>query len=137
MKKIIYIILVLIFVFFVRYENVKAISTNVDYYKIDIKTPEFDFSSHKTTCSELLGPNLTRVVKAGIKLIQVAGAIIAIVNGMITLIPAVLAKDADGLKKASKKLVMMAIILALIFIFPSLITLIGHLFNYDISCFFW
>ena len=96
-----------------------------------VVNPDF---GRKQTCEELLGPNLTKVVKAGIRLIQIAGAIIAIVNGMITLIPAVLAKDADGLKKASKKLVMMAIILAIIFLFPTVINLIGKLFNFDISC---
>ena len=88
------------------------------------------------TCEELLGPNLTKVVKAGIKIIQIAGAIIAIVNGMISLIPAVLAKDADGLQKASKKLITMAIILAIIFIFPTIIKLIGNLFKFDTSCIF-
>ena len=55
---------------------------------------------------------------------------------MLALIPAVLAKDADGLQKASKKIVNMVIILAAIFILPSIIKLIGNLFSYDVTCFF-
>ena len=92
-----------------------------------------DFASHES-CSSLLGENLTKIVKAGIRIIQIAAAIIAIVNGMIILIPAVMAKDADGLKAASKKLVLMAIILAAVFLFPTLLRLIGNIFKFDISC---
>ena len=80
--------------------------------------------------------NLTNVIKAGVKIIQIVGAIIAIVNGMIMLIPAVMSKNADELVKVSRKLVIMAIILAMIFIIPALLRIIGHLFNYDLSCFF-
>ena len=92
-----------------------------------------EFAEHQT-CDELLGENLKNLIKAGIRIIQIAGAIIAIVNGMLALIPAVLAKDADGLQKASKKLVSMAIILAALFLFPTLIKIIGNIFSFDITC---
>ena len=134
MKKIVYIILILFFMSFVRIDNLEALNLNNNSYKMEVKVPKF--TEKKYTCEELLGNNLTKVVRAGVKIIQVAGAIIAIVNGMIKLIPAVLAKDADGLQKASKSLVAMAVILALIFILPSLVSMIGHLFKYDVSCFF-
>ena len=136
MKKIVYIILIIFFMFFVSADYIKAIDTNTHNYKIEFKTPNLDFNTDKQTCSQILGSNLTEVVRVGIKLIQVAGAIIAIVNGMLALIPAVLAKDADGLQKASKKIVNMVIILAAIFILPSIIKLIGNLFSYDVTCFF-
>ena len=88
------------------------------------------------SCSELLGSNLTKLVRVVIKAIQIIGAIVAIVNGMITLIPAIMAKDADGLKKAEKKLMLMAIIVVCIFLLPYLVRLIGTWFDFDTSCFF-
>ena len=89
-----------------------------------------------STCGEILGPNLTAIVKASITILQIAGAIIAIVKGMMILIPPILAKDADALKKASKKLVNMAIILVIIFIFRPILRFIGSLLDFDISCIF-
>ena len=50
---------------------------------------------------------------------------------MIILLPAVTSKDADGLRKASSKCVKLAVILAVIEIFPSVIKLIGALFGWD------
>ncbi len=136
MKKILYIILVVFFVFFVSaqeilaYNNYKIASSNAP------EAPQIDFNNKTNTCSEILGSNLTKIVKASIKVIQILGAIIAIVNGMIKLIPAIISKDADGLKKASKTLVSMAIILAIIFILPSIVKLIGDIFKFDTTCFF-
>lgn len=88
-----------------------------------------------SSCSEILGSNLTKVVKAGITIIQIAGAIIALVKGMMTLIPPILAKDADALKKAGKTLVTMAIILVAIFLFRPLLRFIGNVAGFDASCF--
>ncbi len=65
---------------------------------------------------------------------QIIGTIAAIVKGMITLIPAVMAKDAEGLKKAQKTLVTVAIILLCIFLLPYLVRWIGNILGYDISC---
>ena len=85
-------------------------------------------------CSEILGPNLVKVVNIGITAIQIIGAILAIVYGMISLIPAVMAKDTDGLKQAEKKLVIMAIILLCIFLLRYFIKLLGTIFGFDTSC---
>ena len=89
-----------------------------------------------STCGEILGPNLTAIVKASITILQIAGAIIAIVKGMMILIPPILAKDADALKKASKKLVNMAIILVIIFIFRPILRFIGSILDFDNICIF-
>ena len=94
---------------------------------------EFLFGGYMT-CSQILGPNLTKVVHAGIRAMQIVGAILAIVWGMMTLIPAIISKDAEGLKKSEKKLVLMAIILLCIFLLPYLIRWIGNLFDLDVSC---
>ena len=53
---------------------------------------------------------------------------------MIIMIPAVVAKDADGLKKASLKCVKIAVVLAIIEIFPTIIKLVGIIFGFDVSC---
>ena len=87
-----------------------------------------------TGCTRILGPNLTAIVKASITILQIVGAIIAIVKGMMTLIPPILAKDADALKKASKTLTTMAIILVVIFLFKPILTFIGNILDFDTSC---
>ena len=99
----------------------------------EIKDPVIP-EGNLSKCSDILGSNLTAVVKAGITIIQIIGAIIAIVKGMMTLIPPILAKDADALKKASKTLVSMAIILVVIFLFRPLLRFLGNILDFDISC---
>ena len=55
---------------------------------------------------------------------------------MMVLIPPILAKDADALKKASKTLTHMAIILVVIFLFKPLLRFIGSILDFDVSCIF-
>ena len=95
---------------------------------------ELDPDSTPMTCSEILGEPLLTIVKGGITIVQIAAAIIAIVKGMLLLVPAITAKDADGLKKASKTLAILAVILALVVIFRPLVKMIGKLLDYDVSC---
>ena len=95
--------------------------------------PNLGFGAARN-CSEILGPNLTTVVKVGISAIQIVGAVLAIVYGMIALIPAVMSKDTDGLKQAEKKLVIMAIILLCIFLLRYFIKFIGTIFGFDLTC---
>ena len=81
-----------------------------------------------------MGPVLTQVIKGGIVIVQIVCAIIAILNGMLILVPAVVTKDADSLKKSSKKLAMLGIILMLVIIFKPLVRMIATLLEYDITC---
>ncbi len=118
-KKIIFFILFLL-----------LISLNVVSALEDVNVP----SGNLTSCEEILGSNLTIVVKMGITVIQIAGAIIAVVKGMMTLIPPIIAKDADALKKASKTLITMAIVLVVIFLFKPLLRFLGNLLDFDTSC---
>ena len=111
--------------------NEKAIQSLYDHVVSD---PTLDFFGGSRTCKQILGDNLTEVVKAGIKIVQIVGAIIAIVRGMMVLLPAIIAHDSDGLKKAAKTLTYMAIILVVIFLFPGLMRLIGKIAGFDISC---
>lgn len=87
-----------------------------------------------TGCSQILGKNLTALVKASITILQIIAAIIAILKGMMTLIPPIIAHDADALKKASKTLITMAIILVIIFLFKPLLRFIGSIVDFDTSC---
>jgi hypothetical protein len=83
-----------------------------------------------------LGKNLTKIVHAFITVIQIIAAIIAIVKGMITLIPPIVAKDADALKKATKVLMDLAIVLIIVLLFRPIIRLMGNILEFDISCIF-
>ena len=99
-----------------------------------IDNPGISVSSDTMSCTDILGKTLTKVVHGGIILIQVAAGIIAVVKGMIILIPPLVAKDADQLKKASGTLVKMGIVLVLVLIFRPIARLIGTILDYDISC---
>ena len=85
-------------------------------------------------CASILGPNLTKLVHFGVNTLKIVAAIIAIVNGMISFVPAIMSKDQDALKKAGKKCIYMAVVLALIFILPYIARLLGNIFDFDISC---
>ena len=87
------------------------------------------------TCQELLGENLVKIVTFIMDTLRIVASIIAIVNAMIILLPAVVSKDADALKKSEKKLITLAIVLVLIILLPTFITVIGSIFGYDLSCF--
>ena len=93
-----------------------------------------NFGDPETSCSEVLGETLTALVKEAIKWVRIAGAIIAIVNGMLKLIPAIMSKDAEALNKAIKTCITMAIILVFCVLFNWLLNFIGTLFKWDVSC---
>ena len=86
-------------------------------------------------CKELLGNNLMKILSFSMSTIRIVACIIAIVNAMIILLPAVVSKDADALKKSETKLITLAIVLVLIILLPTLLTAIGDIFGYDLSCF--
>ena len=86
------------------------------------------------TCTQILGKTLTAVVKGGIIAIQIIAGIIALIKGMMVLIPPLVAKDAEALKKASGTLVKMGIILVLVLIFRPVVRLIGTILDFDITC---
>lgn len=100
----------------------------------DIAAPTMNFTDKTMTCTEILGKNLTKIVHFAISTLRIVAAIVAIVNGIIIMIPPVIDKDYGSLNKALRKLVSMLIILAIILVFPSLVRVIGKLFEFDISC---
>ena len=106
-------------------------------YKVnatEINSTSLDIASDSMTCAEILGPNLAKMVKLFITIVRIAGAIIAIINGMLSFIPAVVSDDASALKKATKKMIMMLIILAVIGLLPTFIRVIGRIAGFDVTC---
>ena len=53
---------------------------------------------------------------------------------MALLIPPLIDKDSDALKKSSNKLVKMAIILIVVLVFKPLVSFLGEVLGFDISC---
>ena len=92
------------------------------------------FGSKGDKCDKVLGTTLASLVKEAIKWVRIAGGIIAIVNAMLKLIPAIMSKDAEALSKAARTCVIMAIILVFCALFPWLLNLIGSIFKWDVSC---
>ena len=106
-------------------------------YKVnatELNSTTLDIASESMTCADILGPNLIKILKLFIAVIRIAGAIIAIITGMLSYIPAIVSDDASALKKANKKLIMILIILVVIGLFPTLIRVIGRIAGFDLSC---
>lgn len=100
-----------------------------------LKPPtQVGFGEGGDSCSEVLGSTLTALVKEAVKWVRIAGAIIAIVNGMLKLIPAIMSKDAEALNKAFRTCIIMAIVLVFCVLFDWLLGLIGSIFKWDVSC---
>lgn len=133
MKKVLMIMLLfLIGMLNVNASSFEEVSDNM-YILADTPTIT-SFGTGEESCSDILGPTFTELVKLGISIVRIGGSIIAIVNGMLQLVPAIMSKDASALKKALDKCVMMAIILAVIALFPLILNLIGMIFKFDMSC---
>ena len=117
-------------------EKIREIYNNSFYTFIIPGVADGGFGPKGQNCSEILKNNGVKIIKGIVNVLRIAAAIIAIANAMIVLIPAVISKDADGLKKAGRKLVVMAVVLAIVGILPSIVYLIGVVFGYDLSCIF-
>lgn len=94
------------------------------------------FGTAGQTCEEILKPNLAKLIKLGINVLRIAGAIIAIIKGMTLLIPPIMNGDAKAIQVAGRKCVKLGIILLIIGVFPTIIRFIGVIFKYDLSCIF-
>lgn len=117
-------------------QSIDEVKEHFDDVHENFKIPDISIRDNTLNCKELVGENLSKIIKLIITILQIAGAIIAIVNGMITLIPAVVSKDAEALKGAEKKCITMAIVLVLIILLPTLLMFLSKMFGYDLSCIF-
>ena len=124
MKKFIKILFIFLCFFILVKVNASEFATN----------GTLDFTYEKMTCAQILGPNLVKILRLFISIIRIAGAIIAIISGMLSFVPAVVSDDAAALKKASKKAIIIFVILIAIGIFPTLISVIGRIGGFDLSC---
>ena len=116
-------ILIFIFLFFIFTITVFA----------ETDVPTIDIYEGEMNCYQILGENLTKIVHLFISSLRIIGAIIAIVNMSFSIFVAI--KDPDKIKSAQQKCVSMSIVLIIIGLFPTLIRIIGNLFEYDLSCF--
>lgn len=109
---------------------------SIENYEFNAELPEQGFGENGETCEEVVGKNIVKLIKLSISILRIVGAIIAIVNGMMTLIPAVISKDPEALKKAGNKCALMGAVLLVIGVFPTILKVIAGIFDYDISCIF-
>ena len=128
MKKVIYCLL-LISLLFINITILRAASDT------GIETPDgWRISDNDMTCEEILGSNLTKIVHLGVTIVKVVAAIATILYGIIMFLPVVMNDDPKELNKALSKAVKMIIILILILLLPTIIKVIGNIFDFDLSC---
>lgn len=75
----------------------------------------------EASCKTLLGEKTLGYLKTGLTLIQIAGAVLAVVLGMSDFMGAVISGDNDANKKASKRLMTRILLAGLLFLIPTLI----------------
>ena len=127
MKKVIYYLLLISLLFI----NIASLSAASD---TGIETPDgWKISDNDMTCEEILGSNLTKIVHLGVTIVKVVAAIATILYGIMFL-PVVMNDDPKELNKALNKAVKMIIILILILLLPTIIKVIGNIFDFDLSC---
>ena len=85
-------------------------------------------------CKKIFGDAGYKIVNGLIRIIRILAPIVAILVSMITLIPAVTAKDEVKVKAATKKCVTIGIVLLVIEVIPYIVRLIGVILDFDLSC---
>ena len=128
MKKVIYYLLLISLLFI----NIASLSAASD---TGIETPDgWKISDNDMTCEEILGSNLTKIVHLGVTIVKVVAAIATILYGIIMFLPAVMNDDPKELNQSLNNAVKMIIILILILLLPTIIKVIGNIFDFDLSC---
>lgn len=133
-------ILILFFIVFIAFVGIMKTNAKV-VDNVNILTYSGGFNSQGfgeggQECIDIVGENLSKIIKLSINVLRIAGAIIAIIKGMTLLIPPIMNGDAKALQTAGRKCVKLGIVLLIIGVFPTVIRFIGHIFNYDLSCIF-
>lgn len=89
MKKKYVIILLIMITAFIGIKNINASEIKPSDLLNVVTTagelPSSGFGDAGESCADLVGENLGKVIKLGINILRIAGAIIAIVNGMLTM----------------------------------------------------
>lgn len=127
-KKIIFLIILMFF-------NTYYVLADTFYFP-KLEFAKDGFGPIGQTCSQFLGPTVIKIIHSSVGILRIGAVIIVIISAMFTLITAVVTKDADGLKKAGHKCVVMAIVLMAIGIIPSILNVITSVFGFDTTCIF-
>ena len=117
-------------------EENQSVIDGIENYEFTSELPSQGFGEGGETCEAIVGKNIAKLIKLALNVLRIAGAIIAIVNGMMKLIPAVVSKDPEALKKAGNSCAKMAVILLVIGVFATILRVIGKIFGDDLSCIF-
>ena len=135
-KKILIIVLIAFIAFIgIMKTDAKVLdSVNILEYSGDFNSQGFGEGGEEWI--EIVGENLSKIIRLSVNVLRIAGAIIAIIKGMTLLIPPIMNDDAKALQAAGKKCVKLGIVLLIIGVFPTVIRFIGLVFNYDLSCIF-
>ena len=78
----------------------------------------YDRSEHVMNCTELKGTRTYKIIKEVFKWIQILAPIMLIIFGVLDYVKALIASDADAMKKTSSKFVKRLIISAAIILLP-------------------
>ena len=101
---------------------VPRISAKKDNTKVSYSDVKLDISDEKLKCSQVLGHNGTELVKLIIIVARVGALVLCVLQMMLTLGSAVMKDDPAALRKAGKKCVMLAVIMAAAFLVLAVIT---------------
>ena len=118
------------------HENASAASDTFQSTFI-IPAPGGGSFGRSASCQETMGGEggaAYKIINGSVNIIRILAPIVAIVNAMIVLMPAITAKDETGLKKATHKCVIIGVVLLIIEVFPYVVRLIGAVFGFDLSC---
>ncbi len=89
---------------------------------------------NEADCKKTVGAAGYTIIHGVLRAVQLLAPVVAIVIAMITLIPAVTAKDEMGIKKATKTCVTIGVVLVVIEVMPYIVLLIGRILGYDLTC---
>ena len=135
MKKVLFLILFSLILFmFVEVVNASEYSLidSVVVLAEEPKEPNFEFYDGYMSCSQILGTNITKVIRAAITLVRIGASIATIVIGMMNFFPPLLEGNVKELNAAIRKCIWLAIVLMLIILLPVLLRTIGNLFSWDL-----
>ena len=80
-------------------------------------------------CQDILGEDLTALLKDALRLMQIAGPILVIIMTIIDLIKATATGGKDDLSKVGKKTVKRLIYAVLLFLIPTILNLVFSIFG--------
>ena len=141
MKKVLFCLLFVMLIVF-SFEKIDALEKDLPIQLLSgadsgtpqIQMPIIEFGKNNIPCNQLLGSSMVTLIKSARVFLQFLGVGIAVLRGMMSFLPAITNKDPNALQKAFKQFTTIMIVLVLVLVLPSLVRLVGKLFELDLSC---